>query len=155
MRNRREHLPSLSLCLHVFALSSRLTRPYSRPWCSRNVGRGVQESRREETSEALKLSQLCRWLAALRRGGEVTAHRLAQMKTHVPKRGETLRARPTRRPMRRWRPYWRMRDRRATSPLALFKRARLHPCDPDEYKCCAIICKNISWKKKHIKQFIS
>lgn len=54
-RYRGMRLPFLSPCQHVFALSSRLTRPCSRPWCSRNVGRGVPDSGK---AKHLELSQL-------------------------------------------------------------------------------------------------
>jgi len=76
---------------------------------------------RKKTSEALKLSQLTVRSFAQGRGGNGAPTRMNQT-ARTEARRDTERAtarRPMRpAPMHRWRPYWRMRDGRASPSLA-------------------------------------
>lgn len=72
----------------VFAINAPLLSAMMLPVTS------VAECKSPERKKPAKhLNSLNSRLAALRRGGEVAAHRLERTKLHVPKRGETLRAR--------------------------------------------------------------
>lgn len=91
----------------------------------------------ERKKPAKHLNSLNSRFAALRRGGEVTAHRLEWTKLHVPKRGETLSARQRADPCA-LRPCiagghigaCAMAVRRLH--LRPLQHARLRPCVPDE-----------------------
>lgn len=93
------HSPSPSPCQHVFALSSRLTRPYSRPCLLERLlrlrqvareSRGKQPTLKKKLCPSLSLSRCLstcrtrrrlrrRQLAALRRG-EATRHQLTELR---------------------------------------------------------------------------